>query len=145
MRGRSRVTAAIFTLAGSSSNECLFSGDGLATQSKAPISSALMVASAPLLVSVETMITGIGRSRMIFSRNSRPSIFGISTSSVMTSGLSALMASRASSGLLASPTTLMAGSLDSAAAIMLRMVAESSTTRTRTGFICVLLPAAGRW
>ena len=114
-------------------------------QSKAPISSALMVASAPLLVSVETMITGIGRSRMIFSRNSRPSIFGISTSSVMTSGLSDLMASRASSGLLASPTTLMAGSLDSAAAIMLRMVAELSTTRTRTGFICVLLPAAGRW
>ena len=42
-------------------------------------------------VRVETMITGIGRSRMIFSRNSRPFMFGISMSSVMTSGLSALI------------------------------------------------------
>ena len=36
------------------------------------------------------MTTGIGRRRMIFSRNSRPFMFGISTSSVMTSGLRSL-------------------------------------------------------
>ena len=49
-----------------------------------------------LWVRVDTMITGIGRSRMIFSRNSMPFMFGISTSSVITSGLSALIVSRAS-------------------------------------------------
>jgi hypothetical protein len=38
------------------------------------------------------MITGIGRSFMIFSRNSRPFMSGISISSVITSGLSCLMA-----------------------------------------------------
>ena len=69
-----------------------------------------IVAVAPRAVRLETMTTGIGRSRIIFSRNSRPFIFGISTSSVITSGLSALIASRASSGSAASPTTSMSGS-----------------------------------
>ncbi len=59
---------------------------GLATQSKAPSSSARRLASAPRLVRVETITTGIGRSRMILSRNSMPFICGISTSSVSTSG-----------------------------------------------------------
>jgi hypothetical protein len=50
------------------------------------------VASPPLVVRLETMITGIGRRRMIFSRNSMPFMFGISTSSVITSGFKALIA-----------------------------------------------------
>ena len=65
-------------------------------QSNAPISSALIVASVPRAVRFEIMITGVGRSRMIFERKSMPFMFGISTSSVTTSGSSALMASRAS-------------------------------------------------
>ena len=59
----------------------------MATQSNAPISSARRLTSAPACVSVETMMTGVGRSRMIFSRNSSPSMFGISMSSVTTSGV----------------------------------------------------------
>ena len=64
-------------------------------KSTAPISSASSVTSAPACVSVEIMTTGIGRSVMILRRNVTPSMCGISTSSVMTSGLSALMRSRA--------------------------------------------------
>ena len=71
--------------------------------------------SRPRAVRLDTITTGNGRSRMTFSRNSSPSIFGISTSRVMTSGLSALIASRASSGSAAWPTTSMPGSRDSAA------------------------------
>ena len=44
------------------------------------------------------MITGIGRNRISFSRKSRPFMFGISTSSVTTSGSSDLIAWRASRG-----------------------------------------------
>ena len=64
-------------------------------KSTAPISSASSVISAPACVSVEIMTTGIGRSAMILRRNDTPSMCGISTSSVITSGLSALMWSRA--------------------------------------------------
>ena len=84
-------------------------------------------------VSVETMTTGIGRSRMIFSRNSRPFMFGISMSSVMTSGLSSLIACARLQRIAAWPTTSMSGSAFRTAVIMPRMVAESSTTRTRAG------------
>ncbi len=45
---------------------------GLPQQSTAPSSSARTVAVAPSCVSVETMMTGVGRRRMIFSRKSRP-------------------------------------------------------------------------
>ncbi len=62
---------------------------GLADAVEGAISSAAIVASAPLWVSVETMITGMGLSRMILSRNSRPFMFGISMSRVTTSGSSA--------------------------------------------------------
>jgi len=47
---------------------------------------ACSVASAPACVSDEIISTGIGRNFMIFSRNEMPSMFGISTSSVTTSG-----------------------------------------------------------
>ena len=70
----------------------------MATKSTAPISSASSVTSVPACVRVETMTTGIGRSVMILRRNVTPSMRGISTSSVMTSGLSALMRSRATNG-----------------------------------------------
>ena len=90
-------------------------------------------AARPRAVWLEIMTTGNGRRRMTFSRNASPSIFGISTSRVITSGLSALIASRASSGSDASPTTSITGSWDRAAAIRPRIVAESSTTSTRTG------------
>jgi len=65
------------------------------------------------LVSVETMITGIGRRVMIYAGKSRHPWFGISTSSVTTSGLSALICSRASYGSPAVPTTSISGSSDS--------------------------------
>ena len=61
-------------------------------------------------VRVETMTTGMGRSRIIFSRNSSPFMLGISTSSVRTSGFSSLILARASSGSAAVPTTAISGS-----------------------------------
>ena len=83
---------------------------GFATKSIAPSSSARSVTSAPRCVSEETITTGIGRSRIRFSRNVRPSMRGISTSSVITSGLSALIFSRAAYGSPAVPTTSMSAS-----------------------------------
>ena len=106
---------------------------GLATQSKAPISSARIVSCAPRCVRVETMITGIGRSRMIFSRNSRPFIFGISTSSVTHVGLQVLDRLRAPpADRRPRRRPRSPGRGCSSAPISPRMVAESSTTRTRT-------------
>ena len=130
-RGRTRARAAARTVAARPSKACALAIEGLATQSKAPSSSACKDASAPRPVSVETMTTGIGRRRMIFSRNSRPFMAGISTSSVTTSGFSALMAWRASAEEAACPTTSMPGSRRKVAVTKPRMVAESSTTSTR--------------
>ena len=138
---RSRCAdAAAFTMAGRSSKVSGCSGVGLPTQLTAPSSSADIAAAAPRPVCPEIMTTGNGRRRMTFSRNAKPSIFGISTSRVITSGLSALIASRACSGSAASPTTSIIGSWDRTAAIRKRIVAESSTTSTRTG----LMPASRR-
>ncbi len=103
---------------------------GLVTKSTAPSSSARMVMSEPRSVSVDTISTGIGRSRISFSRNSSPSIFGISTSSVSTSGLVCLMRSRATRGSGATPTTSISGWLLMISFITLRISAESSTIRT---------------
>ncbi len=101
------------------------------------------VASAPRAVRVETMTTGMGRRRISFSRNSRPFMLGISTSRVMTSGLSALMRSRACRGSAAWPTTSISGSALRTAAIRPRMVAESSTMRAR--IISGAPRPGGRW
>src|SRR5688572_23587622 len=79
------------------------------------------------------MTTGIGRSRIRFSRKVMPSMRGISTSSVMTSGLRLLIFSRAAYGSLAVPTTWMSGARMSIALRSLRTRAESSTTRTLMG------------
>ena len=103
---------------------------GLVTKSTAPSSSARMVISEPRSVSEDTITTGIGRSRISFSRKSRPSIFGISTSSVSTSGLVCLISSRATSGSGATPTTSMSGWLLIISVMTLRISAESSTIRT---------------
>ena len=59
---------------------------GLATKSMAPSSSARSVTSAPRSVSIDTITTGVGRSRISLARKSMPSMRGISTSSVITSG-----------------------------------------------------------
>lgn len=103
---------------------------GLATKSTAPSSSARSVASEPRSVSEEIMTTGVGRRRMSFSRKSRPSIFGISTSSVSTSGLVCLMRSRAMIGSGATPTTSISGWLLMISFRMLRISAESSMHST---------------
>ncbi len=80
---------------------------GLETKSTAPSSSALSVVSAPRCVSDETMTTGMGRSRMRLARKVKPSMRGISTSSVSTSGFVSLIFSRATKGSEAVPTTSM--------------------------------------
>jgi hypothetical protein len=103
---------------------------GLATKSIAPISSARMVISAPFSVRVETITTGMGRKRIRRDRKSRPSMRGISTSNVMTSGLSSRIISRATSGSLAAPTHSMSGCLLMISVSRLRTNAESSTTIT---------------
>jgi hypothetical protein len=55
------------------------------------------------------MMTGIGRRRMTLSRNSRPFMFGISTSSVSTSGDRSFTFCRATAASGALPTTSMSG------------------------------------
>ncbi len=104
---------------------------GLATKSTAPSSSARSVTSAPCSVRVETITTGIGRSRIRRERNSRPSMRGISTSSVITSGLSSRIISRATSGSAAAPTQTMSFCRLMISVSRLRTSAESSTTTTR--------------
>ena len=57
--------------------------------------SASSVISAPASVSDDTITTGIGRRRIRLRRKVTPSMRGISTSSVSTSGFSVLIFSRA--------------------------------------------------
>jgi len=76
------------------------------------------------------MTTGIGRKRINFSRKSNPSIFGISTSKVKTSGLVCLIKSRATNGSGATPMTSISDWLLMISLITLRISAESSTIRT---------------
>src|SRR5580693_9168865 len=60
-----------------------------------------------------------------------PSMRGISISSVITSGLSVRILSRATNGSGAVPTTSISASLESDADSIFLTMAESSTTRTR--------------
>jgi len=103
---------------------------GLATKSIAPISSARMVISAPFSVSVDTITTGMGRNRISLDRKSSPSMRGISTSSVITSGFNSRIISRATKGSLAAPTQVMSGCWLMISVSRLRTSAESSTTTT---------------
>ncbi len=106
---------------------------GLEMKSTAPSASACSVVSAPRSVSEEIITTGVGRSRIRFSRNARPSMRGISTSRVITSGLSRLIFSRARIGSAAEPTTSMPGARDRISVNICRTTAESSTISTRQG------------
>ena len=84
---------------------------GFATKSIAPNSSDLNVASAPFSVSVEIMTTGVGLAFISTSRKRNPSTFGISISSVITSGdfsKTSFFATKASG---AAPTKAISGSL----------------------------------
>src|SRR5262245_56864640 len=74
----------------------------------------------------------MGRRRMRLRRNVTPSMRGISTSSVMTSGFSALILSRAMCASPAVPTTSMPASPASISVRICRTSAESSTMSTRT-------------
>ena len=91
-RGLIRAWAANFTASHSrvedSISACLVSTRGFGTMSTAPASNAWNIWSEPSSVSVEQMITGIGRCAMILRRKVIPSIFGISMSRMMTSGIS---------------------------------------------------------
>jgi hypothetical protein len=115
---------------------------GLVTKSTAPNSNALRVTSAPRSVSVDTITTGIGRSRMIFSRKSSPSILGISTSSVSTSGSRLRIISRAWWRSLAAPIASMSGCALIIELRRLRTNAESSTTSTLIFAISCALPSS---
>src|SRR6202162_1249011 len=133
--GRIWACAAFFTLEmispAASLIPCATSTTGLATKSTAPKLSASSATAAPCCVSDEHMTTGMGRNRMRLRRNARPSMRGISTSSVSTSGLSDLIFSRATYGSGAVPTTSMPGSELRISVNSRRMTAESSTTKTR--------------
>jgi hypothetical protein len=112
---------------------------GLATKSTAPSSSARSVTSAPRSVSVETITTGVGRRRISLPRKSMPSMRGISTSSVITSGFVLRIISRAMKGSAAAPTHSMSGCRLMISASRPRTSAESSTTTTRvlgTSYSC---------
>src|SRR5512145_254187 len=71
---------------------------------------------------------------MIFCRNVMPSILGISTSRVMTSGASSFIRSTAMIGSAADAMTSISGSSLRISVIVCRTTAESSTTRTRIFF-----------
>ncbi|CNU76634.1 Uncharacterised protein [Salmonella enterica subsp. enterica serovar Bovismorbificans] len=103
---------------------------GLVTKSMAPNSSARSVTSEPFPVSEETITTGIGRRRISFSRKSRPSIRGISTSRVNTSGLNFLMRSLATNGSGAVATISISLWLLIISVMIWRISAESSTDNT---------------
>ena len=102
---RGRARAAPRTLATSSSvilsMESEIVPPGLATKSTAPKFSASKVASAPSLVSDETITTATGRSAMISESAVSPSICGMLMSSVTTSGWKRRFSSTASSPLRA--------------------------------------------
>src|SRR6185503_14038123 len=104
---------------------------GLAITSIAPAASASIVAADPVCVVELTITTGSGRLRISSRRNVRPSIRGISRSSVMMSGLCAVIRSRATMGSAATPTTSMSGSALIALDNIVRTMAESSTMSTR--------------
>ncbi|MPN22428.1 hypothetical protein SDC9_169811 [bioreactor metagenome] len=95
-----------------------------------------MVTSAPRSVNVEIITTGIGRKRIRRSRNARPSMPGMATSRVSTSGARVLINSRALDASGAAPTTSRSAKPLIMVVSSERINAESSTIRTRVFFIC---------
>ena len=86
---------------------------GLRITSTAPASSACISVSEPCSVSDEHMTTGIGRCAISLRRKVMPSMRGISTSSMITSGSSFWMRRAATNGSDAVPITAISGSLPS--------------------------------
>jgi hypothetical protein len=76
---------------------------GFRMTSTAPASSACISVSDPASVSDEHITTGIGRCDISLRRKVMPSMRGISTSSVMTSGISSLDLRAAMKGSVATP------------------------------------------
>ncbi len=114
-----------------SSNCFLLDTAGLATKSTAPA----FMASNTLSLRELITTTGSGYWGMSFRRNSIPFILGSSMSSVITSGFRARIASLASKGSLAVPTTCIAGSLPRFWTSSSRNTMESSTIKTLIGSI----------
>ena len=104
---------------------------GFVMISTAPFASAASATSEPAPVRVEQMTTGIGCWLMSLSRNVKPSIRGISMSSVMTSGGCALIRSTATYGSAATAMTSICGSVSRSSFNDCLTKAESSTMRTR--------------
>jgi len=105
---------------------------GLPTHSTAPASSARIAVSVPSIVRVETITMGVGTTCMISSTARMPSIFGISTSMVMTSGRSSRALRTASTPSHAVSMTTTPGSFSRRRWMARRMNAESSAMSTRT-------------
>jgi hypothetical protein len=118
-----------------STRNCFSPRRGLVTMLTAPDDSACIAVAVPASVSEEQMITGVGRSAMIFFRKVMPSMRGISTSSTTTSGQLRFILSSANRGSAATPITSMPGAADRMPERIWRTVAESSTTRTRMAFM----------
>ena len=76
---------------------------GFVTTLTAPASRACMVVVQPFSVSVEHMTTGVGFSAISLRKKLMPSMRGISTSSTITSGQSAIILGQANSGSAADP------------------------------------------
>jgi hypothetical protein len=104
---------------------------GLRMMSTAPASRAWSRVSDPASTSDEHITTGIGCWAISLRRKVMPSMRGISTSRVMTSGISSRMRLAATNGSEATPITSICGSDSSTAARVWRTVAESSMIRTR--------------
>jgi hypothetical protein len=79
----------------------------------------------------ETAMTAVGRLTISQRRNAKPSMIGISRSSVITSGRCFIACLIPSSPFTAVPTTLIRGSDSSMRVMVTRLYAESSITRAR--------------
>ena len=104
-------------------------GRGLGITSSAPACSALKDISASTAPEMTRM--RLGASLMMRELASMPSMRGMRTSRVMTSGFNERASSRASAPSFAVPMTWMSGADDSSAEYIFSMVGESSAMRTR--------------
>ena len=108
---------------------------GLATTSIAPRLRACNDVLEPSSVSVEHMTTGVGRSVMIFFKKVMPSMRGISTSRVMTSGQSFSIFAWVNIGSWAEPITSMPVTPSSISVSTFLTTAESSIINTRIAIL----------
>ena len=107
---------------------------GFRMTSTAPASRVCISVSEPSSISEEHITTGMGCWAISFLRKVMPSMRGISTSSVMTSGMSSLRRLAATKGSEATPITSISGSFPRMSDNVCLTEAESSTMRTRMRF-----------